>query len=415
MAFNVTQLEGNEIVDDYIKTPVQGGRWGDTWGVFKANLGKLVLINIFVLITFVPGIVALFYRGYYIAQLGLTYPFNPSVIYPLYPDVRGLTERMYLSTDIVFYALLIASGLVASLGLSGAAYSIRKLVATHGDFTFKTFFHGIKVGYLKTLIAVTCVAVTLYGTLLCYDWMNLVLAEGGNAAGAITAFVFAVIAATLICIYCGWLFAVGNAYRIKITQIFKYAFLFMVKTPLQTVIMSAFTLVPIWIFMIGGFMQFVAYVLFILLGFSFMLISWTTFAQWVFDLYVEPSAKPVEKQRPQKSEKELAIDKEDAEKRRVRELLAAGRSELIARPIKPIDAKCTIAVLGETFGRADLSILSDGKSKLSADVLAYEDAHKGEASYAEYNRLFADREKALPSSNGKKGGKKKVSSDNLLR
>ena len=51
MAFTVTNLEGNELAEgEYSRTPAQGGRWGDTWSVFKSNFGKIVLNNIFVLI-----------------------------------------------------------------------------------------------------------------------------------------------------------------------------------------------------------------------------------------------------------------------------------------------------------------------------------------------------------------------------
>ena len=39
--------------------------------------------------------------------------------------------------------------------------------------------------------------------------------------------------------------------------------------------------------------------------------------------------------------------------------------------------------------------------------------HKNDAKYVEYNKLFAEREKAL-SSTDKKGKKKKISSENLL-
>ena len=42
MAFTVTNVEGNEIADDYTRTAATGGRWGDTWGVFKSNFGKIV-------------------------------------------------------------------------------------------------------------------------------------------------------------------------------------------------------------------------------------------------------------------------------------------------------------------------------------------------------------------------------------
>ena len=46
----------------------------------------------------------------------------------------------------------------------------------------------------------------------------------------------------------------------------------------------------------------------------------------------------------------------------------------------------------------------------------FHEAHKHDPVYAEYNKLFAEREKALASPVDKKGKKKKkISADNLLK
>ena len=98
------------------------------------------------------------------------------------------------------------------------------------------------------------------------------------------------------------------------------------------------------------------------------------------------------------------------------ELLAAGRSELIARPIMPVAAEPAVRIPVLTFTRADVSAAADDRAKLAADVAAYELAHINDPVYAEYNKLFAEREKALQSDSGKKGKKsKKISADNLLK
>lgn len=416
MALNVTNLEGNELADDYIRSSVPKSRWGDTWEVFKSSFGKLVLINLFTLITFMPGIVLMFCRSYYIRVFGVIYPFNPSIMYPLYPDVQGLTERVYLSADILFYGLLIVAGFFASLGISGAVYSIRKIINTHGEYTFKTFFHGIKVCYFATVLPVTVFLLFLYGTVLVGDWMNIVIATDGNAGAAITAYVFAIIATVLVGIYCAWLFAVGTSYRVSFTQLIKNSFVLMVGTPVQTIFMAGFSLIPVWLFLIGGILQILSYVVYVFIGFAFTLLCWTAFTQWTFDLYVNPSLKAVaEKENKQKSEKELALEKEEEDKRRALELLAAGKSELIARPIMPISAETAVPVLAKTFTRKDIATVGDKKAALGSAISAYEEAHKNDPVYVEYNRLFAEREKALPEETGKKGKKKKISSDNLLR
>ncbi|MDE6585436.1 MAG: hypothetical protein K2K80_01990 [Clostridia bacterium] len=412
MALNVPNLEGNEIADDYTRQYVPKGRWSDTWGVFKSNFLKLVLINVFVLITFVPGIAIIFFRSMYISGLGLVYPFNSSILYPFYPEVAGLTERLTLSADLLFYALLIVAGFIASIGLSGATYSIRKLINTHGQFSVKGFFHGIKVCYFNTVLPVTFVTAFMFASLTIGDWMRVVSATGGNAAGAVTAYVFIIIATVLVCIYSAWLFAVGTSYRTSFSQLFKNSFVLMIGTPIQTIFMAGFSLIPVWFVMIGGFMQVIGFIIFILFGFSMILLCWNAFTQWTFDAYVNPNLKAAKEEGAKKNAEENQVDPQQ----RARELLAAGKSELIARPIMPVTDSGRFTSLGKTFTRNDLKAVNENREKLYSDVAAYEEAHKNDSVFVEYNKLFAEREKALQSETDKKGKKKnKISSDNLLK
>ncbi len=412
MALNVNSLEGNEIADDYVRKSVPQGRWSDTWYVFKSNFMKLVLINIFVLITFAPGIAVMIFRSAYIQMLGEVYPFNSSILFPFYGDVTGLAERLTLSADILFYAALIVAGFIASIGLSGATYSIRKLINTHGEFSIKSFFHGIKACYTTTVFPVTIFMLFLYASFIVGDWTKVISATGGNTAGAITAYVFIIIAVVIVGLYCAWMFAVGTGYRLKISQLFRNSFVLAIGTILQTVIMAGISLIPVWLFMIGGIVRMISYAVFIFIGFSFTILCWTAFTQWAFDSYVNPNLKAAQEgKKAARTQEEVVED----EKQRARELLAAGKSELISRPIMPIAAETAVQALGKTFTRADIANVAAEKDKLSKDVSDYENEHKNETVYVEYNKLFAEREKALQTDTGKKGKKKKISSDNLLK
>lgn len=413
MALNVTNLEGNEIADDYLRKSVPQGRWSDTWYVFKSNFLKLVLINIFVLITFAPGIGIMIFRSAYIKMLGDVYPFNSTVLINFFDNTVGLGERLTLSADILFYAGLIIAGLIASAGIAGASYSIRRIVNTHGEFTVKSFFHGIKVCYFNTVFPVTIFMLFFFATKLIGDWSGVISATGGNSAGAITAYVFIIIALVLVGIYCAWMFAVGTSYRLKLTQLFRNSFVLLVGTVLQTVFMAGFSLIPVWLFMIGGAVRVISYVVFIFIGFSFIILCWTGFTQWAFDAYVNPSLKAVaEEKKAQRTKEEIVED----DKQRARELLACGKSELISRPIMPIASEAVVSGLGATFTRADISSVNDCKQKLGSDINAYEEEHKNDTVFVEYNKLFAEREKALQTETDKKGKKKKkISSDNLLK
>ncbi|MDE5729799.1 MAG: hypothetical protein K2I20_06505, partial [Clostridia bacterium] len=331
--------------------------------------------------------------------------------------VAGRAEGVRHSADLLVYSLLIVAGFIASLGIAGGGYSIKKMLASHGGFKVKDFFYGIKVGYLNTVVPVTIFMMFMFASLVLGDWKDLVAAQGGNYAGALTAFIFMVIATVLVGVYCGWLYAVGISYKVTFKQLFKNSFLMMMGTPIQTVFMAGFALIPVWIMLIGGIFQMIGMFLYIFLGFSFTLICWLAFTQWGFDLYVNPALKAAtEKAKANRTEKEVKEDAEADGKRAARELLAAGKSELIARPVMPVAEKPAVTKLGKTFTRANLASVNGEKAKLANDLAAYEQAHKNDPVYVEYNKLFAEREKALADPVDKKGKKKKkISADNLLK
>lgn len=409
-------LKGNEIADDFTRKGTDQGRWKATWEVFKSNFWKLLVINLATLVFFSPAIAVIYIRGIYAVSLGLTYPFNASIGYPYYPNeyLTGLAQNVNLSIDLVFYALLIAAGIIASIGIAGATYCIRKLLQTGGEVKVKNYFHGIKVGFFNTVLPVTIFLVFIYSTVLVKDWMELTLATGGNAAGAITAYVFIIIATVLAGIYLLWVFAVGVSYRVKMKYLFRNALVLVVGTPVHTVVILGVTFIPVWLILLGGFWAGLSYALLMIIGLSFMLVCWLAFTQWAFDQYITPVIKTAKELRANKSEKELAAERAAEEKQQALELLAAGKSELISRPILPITSGDAIPRLGKTFTRAQISDAADSRARLESEVAAYENAHKNDPAYKEYNKMFAEREKVLAEPKGKKN-RNRISSDNLLK
>ena len=421
MALTVTNLEGNELADgEYTRTPAQGSRWGDTWSVFKSNFGKIVLNNIFVLLFFAPGIAVMFLRSIYISGLGYQYPFNANtgIGYPAYPGTQGLNESIYLSADMLFYGMLIVAGLIASVGIAGGAYSMKKLLNTHGKFSIKSFFHGVKVCYLNVAAPLTVFMCFYFGCVLIGDWKDLNAARGLSVAGPTTAYVFAIIATVLMGLYLAWMMATGVSYKLKLKQLIKNPFVLMIGSPIQTIFFAGLALMPVWLFMIGlsvSFIKILSYILFIFIGFSYILLVWMSYTQWVFDMYVSPNLKKAEEEKKaKKTPEQLAKEEAEEAKRVAGELLAAGKSELICKPILPVANNAQISTLSKTFSRSDLEAVANNRQKLGEEIRAYEEEHKNDAVYREYNALFADREKALKVDD-KKSKKKKISAENLLK
>ena len=415
----VATLEGNELADDYVRTHVPKGRWADTWNVFKSNFVRMVIINVFTLLFFVPGIVVVYFRTVYIAQMGMSYPFSSNALftYPLTPSMQSVPQGIVLTADLLFYSLLIVAGFIASIGVSGACYSIKKLINTHGEFSLKGYFHGIKVCYLNVVFPVTVFMFFIFSSFCISDWSALQISKGYSQAGPITAQVFIIMATVIVGIAAMWVLAVGVSYKVKFKYLIKNSFVLVLGTILQTLFMVGFSLLPVWILLLGealAFFKIIGYAIFLFFGFSFIILCWLAYTQWVFDMYITPAVKTEEEARKAKlTPKQLAAEKEEEEKSVARELLAAGRSELVGRPMRPIDGGTEVKEVGVAYGRADIVRVAEDRQKIRGEVDEYYEEHKKDTRYVEYEKLFAEREKAL-TTEGKKGKKKKLSRNNLL-
>ena len=410
-------LVGNENADDYVRTYAPKGRWSDAWQLFKSNLVKFVIINVLTLLFFVPAVMVIYFRLVYVTNLAAVYPFSANIGIAVYtPSTVGLAERIVFSADLIYYSLLIVAGLIAAVGLAGGGYSVKKMINAHGEFTVKGYFHGVKTCYFNTALPVFVFMLLFFCCIVVSDWADLEMAYGAAAGGPITAKVCIIIVTVIVGMYAMWVYAVGISYKVKLKYLIKNSLVLFAGTILQSIFMIGFALIPAWIMLIGMSVPFflvVGIFLFIFIGFSFILLSWMAYTQWVFDSFITPAiATEKEAARAKMTPKQLEAEKQEEARSEALELLAAGKSELISKPVKPIDDE-SISTSPRTFTRADVSAAREARKNIQAGIAAYYEEHKNDAKYAEYNKLFAEREKALDTTD-KKGKKKKISADNLL-
>ncbi len=412
-------LVGNDMADDYVRTYVPKGRWGDTWALFKANFVKFVIINVLTLVFFVPGIALMYLRLAYVTNLAALYPFSANAGIAIYtPSTIGIAESLVLSVDLVYYAALIAAGLIAAIGIAGAAYSVKKMINSHGEFTVKGYFHGVRRCYFNAVVPIIVFLAFYYASVIISDWAAQTIAYGASAAGPITAKVFIIIATVIVGIYAMWVLAVGVSYKVKFKYLLKNSFVLMIGSVIQTVLMLAFALIPVWLMLLGlvaSFFTFVGIIVFLFVGFSFIVLVWMAYTQWMFDSFITPAIATEKQAKLEKmTPKQREAVKREEDMQAARELLAAGKSELVGRPIKPIDDEISVREIPATFGRGDVAKAQEDRNAMNKGIDDYYEDHKNETKYVEYNKMFAEREKAL-SDTDKKGKKKKISSDNLLK
>jgi hypothetical protein len=159
----------------------------------------------------------------------------------------------------------------------------------------------------------------------------------------------------------------------SIWELFKNSFLMTFGTLLQTVFFGVVALLPfiaILLVSVSEIFLGVALGAVTLFAFSYMLLVWLNFAQWVFDQYVTPKAYAGKKAGKDKKEDKKA-DK------------AEGKSRLLSKSIKPIDDGKETYELPKAFTRKDLKKLKENKAEISADAEAYENEQQSEAQSAE--------------------------------
>ena len=398
-------LEGKEKSEEYARSTLPTNRWQLFWDIFKGNFGKIVKVNLLMLIFFIP-LIAVIILGYLMNESnGVIYPFasNLAMGYPAAPGQQGLSEMLSLQTNFMLYAGIALASLVAAVGLAGGMYVVRNMVWTEGIFVANDFWRGIKLNYKNALQATLFFTLALFlcGTLISFAEFSL--ATGAISKGQkvwmhismATSYVFIVCAAMMTF----WMISLGVNYKLKFFTMLKNSFLMTIGTLPQTIFFGVIALLPFaLLFIPAQFILIVSIILLLLFGLSWALLVWLDFSQWVFDKFINPKIKGAKVGRGIYSKDgsvPLTGDDSAAAVEYQRVILAHGKSRLVARPIKPIDDSLQVYELPQSFSREDLKRLRESKQNIIEDTEAYAEEHKNDLRYVEYNKQFEEREKAL--------------------
>jgi hypothetical protein len=223
-----------------------------------------------------------------------------------------------------------------------------------------------------------------------------------------------IIVTCLVGVVCMWLLSVGISYKLSAWQMIKNSFVLLIGSFIQTIFFIAFALWPIALLFVSGWVQIIAYVWFIFIGFSCIFLVWMAFTQWVYDMFITPNLKAAKEEADsKKSPEQLEKEKQEEQKKVAMQLLVAGKSELIGRPILPVE-EASFTAMPRAFTRSDIQSAAARRAELEKKIAAFTAEHEKDEKYVAYNKLFAEREKALKTE-GKKGKKNNINSGNLLR
>ncbi len=419
-------LEGKERSEEYARSTLPTNRWQLFWDIFKGNFGKIFKVNFLILLFFIPAIAVIVIFTLLGQTNGVLFPFgaNLGVGYPAQPNLEGLSQSLTLQSDLYMYGAFILASFIAAIGIAGGMYVIRNMVWTEGIFVANDFWRGVKLNFWNALqAAIFFCVVMLLGKFL-INTAELTLAVQSVSKGQRIWFkiseAFSVIMMVLAALMSLWMIALGVNYKQGFWTLIKNSFLMSIGMLPQSIFFAALALLPFAIFLLSDVMP-----LFLLLGilfvavfaFAYLLLVWLDFAQWAFDKFINPKIEGAKVGRGlYNKDGSSALEANDsaAAMEYKRAILAAGKSKLISRPIKPIDDSLQVYELPSSFTREDLQRLRESKQNIAEDTTAYEEEHKNDLRYVEYNKQFEEREKALQDETDKKGRKKKRKPPKML-
>ena len=303
-------------------------------------------------------------------------------------------------------------------------YVIRNMVWTEGIFVANDFWRGVKLNYWNALEAALffCLVTLVAKFLINTAELTFAVQEIGGFQRVMFRIsqAFSWVLIGLAAMMSLWMIALGVNYKQGIGTLIKNSFLMTIGMFPQSIFFGFLALLPFGVFLLGDFLPLftVIGVIFVLLfAFAYALLVWLDFGQWAFDKFINPKIEGAKVGRgiynkDGTSAAEGGESAAAAEYRRV--ILAAGKSKLVSRPIKPIDDSLQVYELPSSFTREDLQRLRESKQNIAEDTAAYEEEHKNDLRYVEYNKQFEEREKALQDETDKKGRKKKRKPPKML-
>ena len=146
-------LEGKEKSEEYARSTLPTNRWQLFWDIFKGNFGKIVKVNLLIILFFIPLLLVILINGLMRDYYGTVYPFgsNLGIGYPAFPQVQGQAELLNFRMHLSLMLGVTITSMIAAVGLAGGMYVIRNMVWTEGIFVANDFWRGVKLNYKNAL------------------------------------------------------------------------------------------------------------------------------------------------------------------------------------------------------------------------------------------------------------------------
>lgn len=370
---------GKDNLPDFTPDKLPGTRFQLFKDVFFNRLGAIVKINLLVLLFCLLAIAWVLIMNMIKTADGSLLPYSGNIGagtgLPV-TDVIALGQQRAFQFDMQMYLVLIPCIMIASIGLSGAFYVMRRLVWGEGTSVASHFFRGIKMNFLPFLWSSLFAGLSLFlvmANIGIYNNMDEIHIAWRIVGIAVSVIQFLLLLSMLI-----FLTTQAVTYKLKTFALIKNSFLFAIALLPTNLIMLILSAIPVIIMMIlPSFLFVFGLLIFALLGFAYIILVWTVYAHWAYDKFINDRVEGAVKNRGMYKKTEADV-KAAEERDRKNKNIRFNNPKKRPKKITSIDEGETFTPLPTSFSRADLLKLEQEKEAVRRSIDAeYEDGDDG--------------------------------------
>ena len=370
-----SELVQKRALDDRRFTTLNASRWSFGYQVFRAHIGKIIILNFLMLLSSAL-LIYLLIELYARIQLGLgSAPFSANLGfgYMPYTKLEGLESSTVLSASLIFCYWLPVAGILLGFGFSGGMYVMRNLLYLEEVKAVKDFFLGIKKNWqvvILTVLYTVILGVCIGGI----SYSNYYISLNGGSSIHTFAKVVCIIAIVLFTL----MFLNGSVmmttYKVKFFGLIKNSFLVsVILIPLHA-FMLFIALIPVLICFLGQIFMTVGLVFMLAFGLSFFLLVWTNYSHWIYEKFLS-GAEVNEPKKAPKTQEQKEQDKANKEQLKAQEKVAS-KIQLAVKPLEEGDPD--VRSLPSIFTIEDIEAVENSKKAMQADSDSYAENLKKE-------------------------------------
>lgn len=341
-------------------TTLNASRWAFGFQVFRANISKILIMNMILLFFALPTVALAIYR---LARLNYAVsiaPFsaNMGIGYMPYTKLVGIEGQIEYAANAFFFRLFPLAMAFFGIGLSGILEVNKKLLWLEDVNVFRDFLKGLSKNWFVIILSFI-VGVLISAGFMIMSYANLSSSFVGNGwLGQFTKIVCGIAIVLFIIMFLN-MSVMHTTYKVTFFGLIKNCFLISaILIPLH-LFFVAFSLIPVVFFFFDGMFKAIGLILTVVFGLEFILFVWTDYSHWVYEKFLP---RPVNKTAKTRSQEEINAEREA--KRAIRKDRNLDDDIL---PVKPVNEGLAVGSVPMIYSFNDLVKLNELREQMRLD------------------------------------------------